>query len=121
MQRNKTTEDAVYPNFLYIGGYKSGSSWIYEALREHPQVFVPPAKDIQFFDVYYDKGIKWYLSFLRMQKKRKRLVNSPTIIIFQKNMRKESTNSVVSIKCSTTLEHTTKIIIRSIIKGEKST
>ena len=54
--------DIVYPNFLYIGAEKAGSSWIYEILREHPQVYVPPAKDIQFFDKNFDKGIEWYLS-----------------------------------------------------------
>lgn len=52
----------AYPNFLYIGAEKAGSSWIYEILREHPQVYVPPAKDIQFFDKKFDKGIEWYLS-----------------------------------------------------------
>lgn len=55
----------VYPNFLYIGAEKAGSSWIYEILREHPQVFVPVAKDIQFFDKNYDKGIDWYLSLFK--------------------------------------------------------
>ncbi|MBN1218120.1 MAG: sulfotransferase domain-containing protein [Anaerolineae bacterium] len=55
----------VCPNFLYIGAEKAGSSWIYEILREHPQVFVPVAKDIQFFDKNYDKGIEWYLSLFK--------------------------------------------------------
>lgn len=52
----------MHPNFLYIGAEKAGSSWIYEILREHPQVFVPAAKDIQFFDKNYHKGIDWYYS-----------------------------------------------------------
>ena len=26
------------------------------------QVFVPPAKDLYFFDRYYEKGLAWYLS-----------------------------------------------------------
>jgi hypothetical protein len=56
---------AIRPNFLYIGTSRAGSSWIYEILREHPEVFVPPAKDIQFFDWNYDMGIDWYLSFFR--------------------------------------------------------
>jgi hypothetical protein len=55
----------VYPNFLYIGAPKAGSSWIFEVLHEHPDVFVPIAKDIQFFDYNYDKGIAWYLDFFR--------------------------------------------------------
>ena len=28
----------VYPNFLYIGAPKAGSSWIFEVLFEHPKV-----------------------------------------------------------------------------------
>lgn len=55
--------DAVRPTFLYVGASKAGSSWIFEILREHPQVFVPPAKDVKFFDVHYDKGIAWYAAF----------------------------------------------------------
>ena len=43
------------PNFLFIGTAKAGSSWIFEILREHPQVFVPDAKDLHFFDKYYDR------------------------------------------------------------------
>jgi len=54
-----------HPDFLYIGAAKAGSSWIYEILREHPEVFVPPAKDIQYFDTFFDKGIDWYRSFFR--------------------------------------------------------
>jgi len=49
------------PTFLYIGTPKSGSTWIYEALRSHPQVFVPVAKDLQFFDNNYRLGWDWYL------------------------------------------------------------
>ena len=55
----------MYPNFLYIGTAKAGSSWIYEILREHPEVFVPTAKDVQFFDRHYEKGIDWYCSLFK--------------------------------------------------------
>lgn len=45
----------VEPNFLYIGFAKAGSTWIYEALKEHPQIFVPLVKDIRFFEnEFYD-------------------------------------------------------------------
>ena len=48
------------PNFLYIGPDKAGSSWLHEVLLAHPQVFMTPAKDLYFFDRYYDKGTEWY-------------------------------------------------------------
>lgn len=51
------------PNFLFIGADKAGSSWLYEVLSSHRQVFVPPAKDLYFFDRFYAKGLDWYLGF----------------------------------------------------------
>jgi hypothetical protein len=53
------------PNFLFVGSAKCGSTWIYRALKAHPHVFVPPAKDIYYFDRYYDKGPHWYASFFQ--------------------------------------------------------
>ena len=49
------------PNFLYVGPDKAGSSWLHEVLLAHPQVFMPEAKDLYFFDRYYDRGLSWYL------------------------------------------------------------
>lgn len=49
------------PNFIYIGPDKAGSSWLHEILLTHPQVFMPEAKDLYFFDRYYDRGSAWYL------------------------------------------------------------
>lgn len=37
------------PNFLIIGAAKSGTSSVYNYLRQHPQVFVSPVKEPQFF------------------------------------------------------------------------
>ncbi|NJN06078.1 MAG: hypothetical protein HC814_06545, partial [Rhodobacteraceae bacterium] len=56
-------EQKRLPNFLYIGASKAGSTWIFEALKAHPEVFVPPAKDLYYFSRYYDRGIDWYESF----------------------------------------------------------
>jgi len=50
------------PSFLYIGASRSGSSWLFEILREHPEVFVPIGKDMMFFDRYFDRGVDWYAS-----------------------------------------------------------
>jgi hypothetical protein len=49
------------PNFIYIGPDKAGSSWLHEVLLTHPQVFMPVAKDLYYFDRYYDRGDSWYL------------------------------------------------------------
>jgi hypothetical protein len=52
--------NARLPNFLFIGPDKAGSSWLHDVLIEHPDVFMTPAKDLYFFDRYFDKGVDWY-------------------------------------------------------------
>ena len=49
------------PNFIFIGPDKTGSSWLHYVLGQHPQCYVPPSKDIYFFDRYYERGLDWYL------------------------------------------------------------
>lgn len=49
------------PNFLYIGTRKSASTWLYNALALHPQVYLPATKGLYFFDQQYAQGTDWYL------------------------------------------------------------
>jgi hypothetical protein len=61
-------------DFLGIGVAKSGSTWLADKLRLHPQIFVPDEKSIYYFNQYMGKGSKqinennkrplqWYHSF----------------------------------------------------------
>lgn len=38
------------PTFLGIGAHKAGTSWLYKQLIGHPEVYMPPKKEIHFFD-----------------------------------------------------------------------
>lgn len=40
----------LLPDFLGIGAQRSGSTWLYENLRSHPQIWMSPIKEIHFFD-----------------------------------------------------------------------
>lgn len=53
------------PNFLVIGAQKSGTTWLYHMLRQHPEVFVPKCKEVHFFNKSenYERGVDWYRSF----------------------------------------------------------
>lgn len=53
------------PNFLYVGPDKAGSSWLHEVLLKHPDAYLTPAKDLYFFDRYYDRGLDWYSAQFR--------------------------------------------------------
>jgi hypothetical protein len=41
----------MYPNFLIIGAQKAGTTWLDRNLRAHPQIWLPPEKEIHFFDL----------------------------------------------------------------------
>lgn len=38
------------PHFLGIGVPKAGTTWLYENLRQHPQLWLPPLKEIHYLD-----------------------------------------------------------------------
>jgi hypothetical protein len=55
----------MLPDFLFIGAAKCGSTWFFDVLREHPQIYVPRAKDIYYFDQHYNRSVAWYERFFR--------------------------------------------------------
>lgn len=52
------------PNFMCIGAPKSGTTTLYDILKQHPDVYVPSFKEPHFFDKEesYKKGMEWYLN-----------------------------------------------------------
>ncbi len=50
------------PNFLYIGTSKAGSTWLYDVLNRHPQVYMASGKGLFFFSKHYERGLDWYAS-----------------------------------------------------------
>lgn len=50
------------PTFLIIGAAKSGTTSLARYLGAHPDVFIPPAKEMRFFseESNWDKGLDWY-------------------------------------------------------------
>jgi len=63
----KRAKSIILPTFLYIGSQKAGSTWIYDTLKEHPEVFMPEAKNLNFFNMHYWRGIEWYASFFKVK------------------------------------------------------
>lgn len=47
--RKQPEKPPVLPNFLIVGAAKSGTSSLYEYLRQHPDVFMPKWKELSFF------------------------------------------------------------------------
>jgi len=51
------------PNFIYIGTNKAGSTWLYDVLAHHPDVYMAPSKGLYFFSKHYERGLDWYRSY----------------------------------------------------------
>jgi hypothetical protein len=49
-------------DFIVIGAQKSGTTSLFRYLRAHPQIYMPTAKELEFFsnDRRYAKGLDWY-------------------------------------------------------------
>ncbi len=39
------------PNFIGIGMERAGTSWLFTQIASHPEIWVPPLKELHFFDV----------------------------------------------------------------------
>ena len=44
----------MLPNFIGIGAPKSGTTWLFKCLQEHPEIFLTPIKETYFFDYFFD-------------------------------------------------------------------
>ena len=63
-------EEAVV-DFIYVGGPRSGSTWLSAVLDDHPQIFIPPSKEVHFFndrmpysfEYKYPLGLDHYRSY----------------------------------------------------------
>ena len=57
----------ILPTFMVVGTQKAATTWLYECLNEHPEVFVPETKELHYFCRAEDcrlsnrhRGDAWY-------------------------------------------------------------
>jgi len=50
----------MLPSFIGIGAQRCGTTWLYESLAAHPQVFVSTPKELYFFTKNYGRNVDWY-------------------------------------------------------------
>ncbi len=59
----------MYPDFLVIGGQKCGTSWLQDNLAGHPQVWLPPTKEVHYLDRGNDSLLKRLFGTTKRMKK----------------------------------------------------
>jgi hypothetical protein len=62
------------PDFIGLGAQRSGTSWIYSCLYEHPEIY-SPIKEIHFFsrERNWPKGYSWYENIFAGAKKEQKV------------------------------------------------
>lgn len=54
----------MLPNFLGIGVPKAGTTWLYELLKSHPDVWVlPQRREVRFLNQLPGRSLSWYRGF----------------------------------------------------------
>jgi Sulfotransferase family len=48
--RNEGPGGNAGPNFLCVGAHKAGTTWLYQQLDSHPDFWMPPVKELHYFD-----------------------------------------------------------------------
>jgi hypothetical protein len=67
--RLATAPARTLPDFLIIGAQKSGTTFLYQLLVQHPHVKPSFAKEVHYFDLNFRKGDNWYRSHFPLQKR----------------------------------------------------
>ncbi len=57
------------PNFLVLGTQKGGTTSLQKLLMQHPQIFLPTCKEVQYFTLNAEKPVSWYSDHYRNAKK----------------------------------------------------
>jgi hypothetical protein len=60
-----------FPDFMIIGPQRTGTTWLYKNLREHPQIFLTNPKEIFYFSFLHEpkhcpdcsNDLAWYIKF----------------------------------------------------------
>lgn len=63
MQNPHFLKSGRTPDFIGLGARRCGSSWLHQALNEHPDIG-KPQRGLHYFSDQYDKGRQWYLEQL---------------------------------------------------------
>jgi hypothetical protein len=57
----RTARWRMTPSFIIVGAQRAGTTTLYRVLSEHPSVVRPTvSKGIGYFDLWYDRGPRWY-------------------------------------------------------------
>ena len=75
------------PNFMCLGAAKSGTTTLYDILRQHSEIYIPTFKEPHFFDIpeNYNNGLEWYKKNYFNKADKKIIADFTPSYLFDKN------------------------------------
>ncbi len=74
-----TAKQRIRPGFIVAGGQRCGTTSLFRALEQHPQMVRPTAhKGINYFDLNYHRGPRWYAAHFPLEAVARRRVPGGT-------------------------------------------
>jgi hypothetical protein len=48
------------PTFIVLGPPRTGTTWLFKCLNQHPDIYLSERKEVRYFDEQFDQGEAWY-------------------------------------------------------------
>ena len=95
-------QDITRPDFLLIGAQKSGTTWLWRVLDQHPGTDLPGKKEIHFFGgaENYRKGKKWYYNHFEDLDSSKVIGEASTTYLYDNVPFWHNSSSSIEVDCS---------------------
>jgi len=58
-----SVDSLLLPYFLGIGTPQSGTTWLYQNLRCHSELFLPVQKEVSYFDKHFHRSLRYYSKY----------------------------------------------------------
>ena len=65
-----SARELTLPDFLCVGFRKAGTTWLFENLHRHPEIYLPPFKNVRYFSTFYHHPLAAYAAVFEAGKTR---------------------------------------------------
>jgi hypothetical protein len=54
-----------FPNFIVPGAQKAGTTTLHQLLSQHPEIYLPRCKEVQYFSLHAHESPSWYAEYFK--------------------------------------------------------
>lgn len=76
----RSARNLTLPDFLCIGAQKAGTTWLFENMSHHPEIFLPENTkhyDLHYFDQQFNRSLRYYAGYFEKGRGKVKGENTP--------------------------------------------